>query len=73
MSHLGISKSAYAKAVRAAVPPPGFGHHVNMEGFLFPATYEVSRRRRGGAGRQQLAAFDDNFSRVDMARRGRRT
>jgi UPF0755 protein len=67
VSHLGISKAAYARAVRAAVPPPGFGHHVNMEGFMFPATYEIkpheSARTLVG---EQLAAFRDNFSHVDM-------
>jgi UPF0755 protein len=68
VSHLGISKSAYAKAVRAAVPPPGFGHHVNMEGFMFPATYEVRPHESAAAlVGQQLAAFRDNFSQVDMS------
>ena len=38
---VGIRPKAYAKAVADAVPPPGFGHHVNMEGFMFPATYEI--------------------------------
>ena len=67
VSHLGISRSAYAKAVRAAVPPPGFGHHVNMEGFMFPATYEIRPHESAAAlVSQQLAAFRDEFSHVDM-------
>ena len=68
VAQVGISKAAYAQAVRAAVPPPGFGHHVNMEGFMFPATYEI---KPGESARtlvkQQLAAFRDNFSQVDMS------
>ena len=31
----------------AAVPPPGFGHHVNMEGFMFPATYTIRPNETG--------------------------
>jgi uncharacterized YceG family protein len=67
VAHLGISRARYAAAVRAAVPPPGFGHHVNMEGFMFPATYEV---RPGEPATtlvsQQLTAFKGAFSHVDM-------
>jgi uncharacterized YceG family protein len=40
----------------------------SLEGFLFPATYEL---RRGAAApalvRRQLAAFRDNFAQVDMS------
>jgi UPF0755 protein len=67
VARLGISKSAYGTAVRAAGPPPGFGHHVNMEGFMFPATYEI---RPGESAAtlvaQQVRAFRDNFAQVDM-------
>ena len=65
---LGISKSAYAKAASAAVPPAGFGHHVNMEGFMFPATYEIRPHESAAAlVAQQLAAFRNAFSHVDMS------
>jgi UPF0755 protein len=67
VSRLGISKSAYAKAARAAVPPTGFGHHVNMEGFMFPATYQIRPHESAAAlVAQQLGAFRDAFSQVDM-------
>ena len=47
---VGLRPKAYARAVRAAVPPAGFGHHVNMEGFMFPATYiDPAERDRGPA------------------------
>jgi UPF0755 protein len=67
VARLGISKSAYAKAARAAVPPAGFGHHVNMEGFMFPATYEIHPHEAAVAlVSQQLAAFRTAFAQVDM-------
>jgi uncharacterized YceG family protein len=66
--HLGIDPSRYAAAVRAAVPPPGFGHHVNMEGFMFPATYEVRPQEPATTlVSQQLTAFKNAFSQVDMS------
>ncbi len=47
---VGMNPHRYAKAVRRASPPPGFGHHVNMEGFMFPATYTIRPgRNRVGA------------------------
>ena len=68
VAKVGISKAAYATAVRAAVPPPGFGHHVNMEGFMFPATYEIKPGESAKTlVQQQLAAFRDNFAQVDMS------
>jgi UPF0755 protein len=64
---LGISKSAYARAANAAVPPTGFGHHANMEGFMFPATYDIRPHESAAAlVSQQLAAFRTAFSRIDM-------
>jgi UPF0755 protein len=45
----------------------------SLEGFLFPATYEL---RRGATARalveRQLAAFRDNFARVDLRRAHRK-
>jgi UPF0755 protein len=64
---VGISKQAYAKAVAAAVPPPGFGHHVNMEGFMFPATYTIRPNETAvQLVSQQLSAFEDAWSQVNM-------
>ena len=55
-------------AVAAAVPPAGFGHHTNMEGFMFPATYSVKPHETAAdAGAQQLAAFRDELGQVDMS------
>ncbi len=67
LPHVGINPKAYAAAVRAAVPPPGFGHHLNMEGFMFPATYEIRPHEAASTlVSQQLAAFRDAFSQVSM-------
>ena len=64
----GISSEEYLQAVERAQPPPGFGEARKMEGFLFPATYEV----RPGASatslvNQQVSAFESAFSQVDMS------
>jgi peptidoglycan lytic transglycosylase G len=68
LPHVGMSRSGYAAAVSAAAPPPGFGHHVNMEGFMFPATYEVRPHEAPKVlVSQQLAAFRQTFSQVDMS------
>lgn len=68
LPHVGISPRAYAAAVRAAVPPPGFGHHVNMEGFMFPATYQVRPHEAASTlVSQQLVAFRAAFSQVNMS------
>jgi peptidoglycan lytic transglycosylase G len=65
---VGISKRAYARAVRRAVPPPGYGHHLNMEGFMFPATYTIRPGETAAAlVAQQLAAFQANVAKVDMS------
>jgi UPF0755 protein len=65
---VGINGRAWAAAVAAAVPPPGFGHHTNMEGFMFPATYDV---RPGEPAKalvaQELAAFRANIAQVDLS------
>jgi UPF0755 protein len=65
--HVGISPARYAAAVRAAVPPPGFGHHLNMEGFMFPATYQVRPREPATTlVSEQLTAFKSAFAQVRM-------
>jgi len=68
LGSVGISKKAYARVVRAAAPPHGYGHHVNMEGFMFPATYSIRPGETSAAlVAQQLAAFRDNVAKVDMS------
>ncbi len=66
--HFGIPRRRYTAAVRAAVPPPGFGHHLNMEGFMFPATYLVHPQESAATlVSQQLQAFKANFAQVNMS------
>jgi UPF0755 protein len=68
LRHVGISPKAYAAAVRAAVPPPGFGHHLNMEGFMFPATYQIRPHEAPSTlVSQQLTAFREAFSQVNLS------
>jgi UPF0755 protein len=64
---VGIPKRAYLHAVDAASPPPGFGHPSSMEGFMFPATYDVTPHEKASklVG-QQLAAFENAFAKVNM-------
>jgi UPF0755 protein len=65
---VGMSRAGYLAAVTAAPFPQGFGHHKIHEGFLFPATYDVRKNERPSAlVSQQLAAFDNAFSQVDMS------
>ncbi len=65
---VGIPKQAYARAVRRAPSPPGYGHHLNMEGFMFPATYTIRPGEKPAAlVAQQLAAFRTNVAKVDMS------
>jgi UPF0755 protein len=68
LGSVGLSKRAYARLVREAPSPPGYGHHVNMEGFMFPATYSIRPGEKPAAlVAQQLAAFRDNVAKVDMS------
>jgi UPF0755 protein len=68
LGSVGISKRAYARVVRRAPSPPGYGHHVNMEGFMFPATYTIRPDERATTlVAQQLAAFGENVAKVDMS------
>jgi UPF0755 protein len=64
---VGMDPKAWARSVRAASPPPGFGHHLNMEGFMFPATYAVRPGEHAAVlVDQELAAFRANIAQVDM-------
>jgi uncharacterized YceG family protein len=68
----GISPAAYRRAARSARPPAGYRatgkEKLTIEGFLFPATYTLVD---GAPARnlvdRQLAAFEDNFSKVDLS------
>jgi UPF0755 protein len=68
VSQVGISRKQYLRAVARAAPPAGFGHHANMEGFVFPATYDIKPHTTADQlVAQQLAAFAAAFSQVDMS------
>jgi UPF0755 protein len=68
---IGLPGSDYAAAVKRAKPPAGFlqsGETApTLEGFLFPATYDVQQPPTGDElVAQQLKAFAENFEQVDM-------
>ena len=70
---VGLPGADYEAAVRRAMPPAGFLSKVekaaSIEGFLFPATYDVSQPPSGTElVDQQLAAFESNFAEVDMTK-----
>jgi UPF0755 protein len=71
VSRVGIPRRAYLHAVDAASPPPGFGDPSSMEGFMFPATYDITRGEKAKTlVSQQLAAFQNAFAEVDMSYAG---
>ena len=63
-----LSEREYLKVTKTMDPPPDFPKNVpNLEGFLFPATYDftedtTSRELVG----DQLEAFDRNWSQIDL-------
>ena len=63
-----LSRRGYFAAVRRAGTPPCFhGRPKTMEGFLFPATYEFFKSTTDAQLVQdQLSAFCENWSRVDL-------
>ncbi len=68
---VGINPAAYRRAVARARPPKGFlvkGERApTMEGFLFPATYELPRPpTAGGLVTRQLDAFKEQFAAIDL-------
>ncbi len=68
----GISPARYRAVAARARPPQGFlarGEKApSIEGFLFPATYDIPKPVRADAFvRQQIAAFRENFAQVNMA------
>jgi uncharacterized YceG family protein len=66
-----LTREGYLRAVDRAVAPPRFRKDMtrdSLEGFLFPASYEFTQRTTGPElVADQLAAFRDRFSTVDLA------
>ncbi len=68
---IGLSRTSYRAAVAAAHPPAGYRatgkERLGMEGFLFPATYELTRPVSGTVlVAEQLAAFRRETAGVDF-------
>ena len=63
-----LSSRGYLAAVRRATAPQCLrGRRTRMEGFLFPATFEFFRATTNAQlVQEQLAAFCDNWSRIDL-------
>lgn len=76
VSKVGLTAEQYRTAVEATGPPEGFlaaGETAegpdgpSLEGFLFPATYEVAQPPEAQAlVDQQLVAFEDAFAQLDL-------
>ena len=66
-----LTRQGYLRAVDRAVAPPRFRSDMtrdSLEGFLFPASYEFTQRTTARElVADQLAAFRDRFSTVDLA------
>ena len=66
-----LTREGYLRAVDRAVVPPRFRKDLtrdSLEGFLFPASYEFTQRTTARElVADQLAAFRDRFSTVDLA------
>lgn len=71
----GISAADYVDVARDEPPPfelQGYKPGTTLEGMLFPATYEVLPKSTAAElVDDQLTAFDDNFSKVDLTRAGK--
>jgi UPF0755 protein len=67
-----ITSDDYVKVARDDPPPfrlGGYKPGTTLEGMLFPATYDVAPKADARTFvEQQLAAFKENFSQVDMTR-----
>jgi uncharacterized YceG family protein len=63
-----LAKRSYLAATRKPRPPDCFRKRVRtLEGFLFPATYEFFRATTSAQlARDQLAAFCDNWAKVNL-------
>lgn len=68
---VGISAEAYAEALEGFAPPEGFlapGEEApSLEGFLFPATYDVGAPDPDALIQEQLGAFQANVAGVDLS------
>ncbi len=74
---VGLTSAAYLGAIDVTGPPEGFleeGEKAegpdgpSLEGFLFPATYEVAQPPEAQAlVDQQLVAFEDAFAQLDLS------
>jgi UPF0755 protein len=64
-----LSGDAYAVATRAAKPPAPFRRHAKqIEGFLFPATYQfIPKTTARELVADQLEFFEENWAKVDLA------
>jgi UPF0755 protein len=67
-----ISAADYVAVARDDPPPfdlQGYKSGTTLEGMLFPATYDVYLTEKARPFvKSQLAAFEDNFAKVDMTR-----
>ena len=62
-----LTPASYLAATGRARFVPGFGRHP-LEGFLFPATYDFTRKTTSAQlVSRQLAAFQRNWSKVNLA------
>jgi UPF0755 protein len=69
---VGISEAAYAEALKGYAPPEGFlasgEEPASLEGFLFPATYDVGAPADADALiQEQLGAFQANTGSIDFS------
>jgi UPF0755 protein len=63
-----VTAKAYLAATDRAKAPATFGKPRNLEGFLFPATYEIFETDKADRiVRDQLAAFQRNWAQVKLA------
>ena len=72
VAEFGIDAEAFDQALAAAEPPPGFlapgEEAASLEGFLFPATYDVGQPADADQlVQEQLGAFRANVDSVDMS------
>jgi UPF0755 protein len=63
-----LNERAYLVASRSGIVPCGFRRQTNLEGFLFPATYDFFRQTTSRQLVQaQLATFCDHWRHVNLA------
>ncbi len=72
VSKVGLTSEVYAEALERHDPPKGFlrsgEEAMNLEGFLFPATYDVGQPADADQlVSDQIGAFSANFASIDMS------